>query len=67
MLHYRSCCADNVITNMQDAGIAMLESFDAKIYRNTINGAKYGIRMSLGSGGNEVYENSFTDISQCKL
>ncbi|CAN0209622.1 unnamed protein product [Ectocarpus sp. 12 AP-2014] len=55
---------DNTITNMQDAGIAMLESFDAQIYGNTINGAKYGIRMSLGSGNNVVYQNSFTDISQ---
>ncbi|CAM9489433.1 unnamed protein product [Ectocarpus fasciculatus] len=69
-LHRSSDSAEvfnNVITNMQDAGIAMLESFDAKIHGNTINGAKYGIRMSLGSGNNEVYENSFTDISQYGL
>eukprot|EP00752_Nemacystus_decipiens_P009556 g8536.t1 len=50
---------DNTITNMQDAGIALLESFDAQIYGNTIDGAKYGIRMSLGSARNSVYENSF--------
>lgn len=48
---------------MQDAGIAMLESFDALIYDNTIDGAKYGIRMSLGSARNQVYDNSFTDIT----
>ncbi|CAN0243860.1 unnamed protein product [Scytosiphon promiscuus] len=54
---------NNQISNMQDAGIAMLESFDALIYDNTIEGAKYGIRMSLGSARNQVYDNSFSDIT----
>ncbi|CAM9629201.1 unnamed protein product [Pylaiella littoralis] len=58
---------DNVVENMQDAGIAMLESFDAAISNNTIIGAKYGIRMSLGSADNSVFNNVFEDISQYGL
>ncbi|CAN0147569.1 unnamed protein product, partial [Hapterophycus canaliculatus] len=54
---------NNQISNMQDAGIAMLESFDALIHDNTIEGAKYGIRMSLGSARNQVYDNTFSDIT----
>lgn len=55
--------ADNVITNMGDAGIALLESEDAEIHHNTVNGAEYGIRLNLGSRDNNVYENTFNDIS----
>lgn len=51
---------------MQDAGIAMLESANAKIYGNTITDTKYGIRMSLGSNNNEVYDNTFDKVSSCK-
>lgn len=48
---------------MQDAGIALLESKNARIYENTIDGAQFGIRMSLGSEGNTVYRNKFNDCS----
>lgn len=53
----------NVITDMEDAGIALMESFGNNIHDNDINGAKFGIRMNLGAGDNEVYENTFNDIS----
>ena len=51
---------------MQDAGIALLETFSANIYDNVIDGARYGIRMSLGSANNMVYDNTFNDCSDCK-
>ncbi|CAM9830342.1 unnamed protein product, partial [Hapterophycus canaliculatus] len=54
---------NNKIYNMQDAGIALLESKNARIYENTIDGAQFGIRMSLGSEGNTVYRNKFNDCS----
>ena len=57
----------NTISNMQDAGIAMLESMNADIHDNSIDGAQYGIRMSLGSAGNNVYENTFNDCSDYGL
>ncbi|CAM9916779.1 unnamed protein product, partial [Laminaria digitata] len=52
---------NNVIYNMKDAGIAMLESFNAEIYDNDIRGVKYGIRISLGGGDNYVHDNLFED------
>lgn len=59
--------SDNEITNMQDAGIALLETMNADIYDNTIDGAQFGIRMSLGSAGNYVHDNSFNDCEDCEL
>ena len=53
----------NTITNMQDAGIALLESMNADIHDNIIDSARYGIRMSLGSAGNNVHDNTFNDCS----
>ena len=35
-----------------DAGLAMLESFNADISGNTFSGNKYGIRMSVGCADN---------------
>ena len=58
---------DNTIYNMQDAGIAMLESMDADIHDNDIDGVRYGIRMSLGSAGNNVYQNTFNSCSDYGL
>lgn len=51
---------------MPDAGIALLESFNADIHDNDIDGVQFGIRMSLGSGSNSVYDNEFNDCSDCK-
>eukprot|EP00752_Nemacystus_decipiens_P009493 g8487.t1 len=57
----------NTINNMQDAGIAMLESMDADIHDNSIDNVRYGIRMSLGSAGNNVHDNVFNDCSDYGL
>ena len=57
----------NTIYNMQDAGIAMLESMDADIHDNSIDNVRYGIRMSLGSAGNNVYDNIFSSCSEYGL
>ena len=63
-----SCWAgkDNVVYDMQDAGLAILESFDADIHDNTFTNVKYGIRISLGGGNNNVYDNVFDECSQCE-
>lgn len=55
------------LRNEKDAGIAFLESMNAKIYDNTINNVKYGIRMSLGSAGNVVSNNLFNGCSDYGL
>lgn len=54
---------DNVIEDMQDAGIALHESFGADIHDNSVNRAEYGIRLSVGAGNNHVYDNEFNNIS----
>lgn len=51
---------------MQDAGLAILESFDASIYYNTFTNVKYGIRISLGGGNNDVRNNVFDTCSNCE-
>ena len=58
--------ADNVVYDMQDAGLAILESFDADIHDNTFTNVKYGIRISLGGGNNMVYDNVFDQCSKCE-
>ena len=40
---------------------------NAKIYNNDISDVRYGIRMSLGSAGNQVYENEFDKASDYGL
>ena len=54
------------MSNMQDAGIAILESFDAEIYLNTFEDVKYGMRISLGGGNNYVHHNEFKKCSKCE-
>lgn len=51
---------------MQDAGIAILESFDAEIYDNTFENVKYGIRISLGGADNHIHDNVFDTCSSCE-
>ncbi len=61
------CCPRTACCYKLDAGIAFLESMNAKIYNNKISGAKYGIRLSLGSAGNEIFENTFDGCSDYGL
>lgn len=56
--------ADNYVHDMQDAGIAVFESFNANIYDNVIEDVRYGIRISLGGGYNYVHENVFRGCSE---
>ena len=64
--NYYDAGEDNVVYDMQDAGLAILESFDADIHDNTFTNVKYGIRISLGGGNNNVYDNVFEECSQCE-
>ena len=57
---------DNYVHDMQDAGMALMESFNADIHDNTFENCKYGIRFSLGAGDNQVYDNTFDTFSQCE-
>lgn len=53
--------------DMQDAGMAFMESFGASVYDNKFeNVGKYGIRLSLGSANNKIYNNEFTGMTQCE-
>lgn len=58
--------AGNTISNMQNSGISVAESFDSEFYNNTVNNARYGIRFSTGSKRHNVYENTFKDIHKGK-
>ncbi len=40
---------------------------NADIHDNSIDGVKYGIRLSLGSAGNNIYDNTFNDCSDYGL
>ncbi|CAM9520911.1 unnamed protein product [Ectocarpus fasciculatus] len=58
---------NNVVYNMQDAGMAMMESYDANIYDNSFTNCRYGIRLSLGSSRNTISDNLFSGITQYGL
>ena len=51
--------ADNYVHDMKDAGFAILESMNAEIYDNTVENVRYGVRISLGGAGNQIYDNTF--------
>ena len=46
--------------------MAIMESFDADIHDNSFTNVKYGMRISLGGGNNNVYDNVFDQCSQCE-
>ena len=46
--HFLGLFADNNVHDMQDAGMALMESSDSEIYDNTFTNVKYGIRISVG-------------------
>lgn len=56
--------ADNYVFSNGDAGMAMLESSNADISENVFEGNKYGIRMSVGSRDNMVYNNTFANTTK---
>ncbi|CAM9595723.1 unnamed protein product [Ectocarpus sp. 4 AP-2014] len=54
---------NNYVHDNGDAGIALMESFRAEIYDNTIENCKYGIRLSVGSADNDIHDNTFDSSS----
>ena len=44
---------------MQSAGFAIMESMNATIYNNVVENVRYGVRISVGGAGNEIYDNTF--------
>ena len=56
---------DITVHDMQDAGMVILEYFDAGIHDNTFTNVKYDIRISLGGGNYNVYDNMFDRCSTC--
>ena len=49
--------AGNYVHDNGDAGLAMMESFDAKVSDNIFENNKYGVRISVGCGRN-VFSNN---------
>lgn len=56
-----SIASDNYVHDNGDAGIALLEVFDAEISHNNIKDNYYGMRLSVGCGDNFIYDNEFHD------
>lgn len=48
---------DNLVYNNADAGLAMMESFNADVRRNKFKRNKYGIRLSVGCADNVFRKN----------
>lgn len=61
------CVPGNYVHDVADAGLAILESFDAEIYDNVFENVKYGIRISLGGGNNDVHDNIFNNCGHCEF
>ncbi|CAN0103811.1 unnamed protein product, partial [Hapterophycus canaliculatus] len=57
----------NYVHDMQDSGMALMESMDADIHDNTFEDVKYGIRLSLGCARNRIYRNTFASCSDSGL
>lgn len=54
------------------SGIALMESSNISVHENTVSGAKIGIRLSLGSSDNEVYDNvidntTYGELHKCSV
>lgn len=58
---------NNYVHEMQDAGIAIMESMDGDIYDNVFENVKYGIRVSLGGANNKIHDNVFDTCSSYGL
>lgn len=58
--------ADNYVHDMQNAGFALMEAMNNAIHDNTVENVKWGIRLSVGSSYNNIYDNTFDGCSSCK-
>ncbi|CAN0405115.1 unnamed protein product, partial [Hapterophycus canaliculatus] len=54
----------NYVHDNGDAGLAMLESFNASVSQNTFEGNKYGIRFSVACADNVFSNNDIVDNVQ---
>ena len=58
------CFTGNYVHDNGDAGMALMESFNADVSGNTFENNKYGVRMSVGCANNIFYENVFDDATK---
>ena len=54
----------NYVHDNGDAGMAMMESFDADVSNNVFEGNTYGIRLSVGCADNVFSANVISDSSK---
>eukprot|EP00752_Nemacystus_decipiens_P017747 g15914.t1 len=54
---------NNYVHDMPDAGLAIMESFNAEIYDNVFENTQYGMRISVGGANNYVHGNKFDVFS----
>ena len=55
---------DNYCHDNGDAGLAMMESFNAQVRNNVFENNKYGIRMSVGCADNVFVNNDIIDSTK---
>lgn len=54
----------NYVHDNGDAGMALMEVFDAVVSDNIIESNKYGVRLSVGSADNIVFDNLINDSAK---
>lgn len=57
-------CPGNTVYDNADAGLALMEAFDAEVYDNTFRDNKYGIRLSVGCANNVFKNNKLLDSTK---
>ncbi|CAM9210005.1 unnamed protein product, partial [Laminaria digitata] len=55
---------DNYVHDNGDAGMALMESFNADVSNNKFEDNKYGVRMSVGCADNVFSKNVISDSSE---
>ena len=66
---YSTCVAldhhiDNYVHDNGDAGMALMESFNADVSNNVFDDNKYGVRLSVGCADNVFSNNDITGSSK---
>ncbi|CAM9715530.1 unnamed protein product, partial [Laminaria digitata] len=54
----------NYVHDNGDAGLALMESFNADVSENTFENNKYGVRLSVGCADNVFHDNIFTGATK---
>ena len=60
LAHY----VDNYVHDNGDAGMALMESFNADVSNNVFDDNKYGVRLSVGCADNVFSKNDITGSSK---